>query len=301
MRELRNLDLNLLKTLDALLEERSVTRAATRLSVTQPAVSGMLTRLRDSFNDPLFIRTQRGIVPTDRALQLAGPVKRILDDVEQILRPAEFDPATSDLTVSLTATDYALQAIVLPFIGELRRIAPGMRVAVRPPEDSNAQQQLEKGEMDIAIMTTYAVAPDLHARTLYEEKYVCAMGGHHPLAGQPAITLDEFCAWDHALVSWSGSEFNGVTDIALQKLGYRRRVSLSVQSFLFLKEVLRTTALIAVVPARLITPGQDIVTLTPPLAIPGFTKVAAWHERTHQDAAHRWVREVLFESCGEIK
>lgn len=301
MRELKNLDLNLLKTLDALLEERSVTRAATRLSVTQPAVSGMLTRLRESFADPLFIRTQRGIVPTNRALQLAGPVKRILDDVEQILRPEEFDPATSTLTASLTATDYALQAIVLPFIARLRLAAPNMRVAVRPPEDNHTQQQLEKGEIDIAIVTTYAIAPDLHARTLYEERYVCAMGAHHPLANQQDLSLDDFCGWDHALVSWSGSEFNGVTDTALQKLGYQRRVSLSVQSFLFLKEVLRTTHLITVVPARLIVPGQGITTREPPLAVPGFTKVAAWHERTHQDPAHQWLRELLFQSSAGIK
>jgi DNA-binding transcriptional LysR family regulator len=301
VRELKNLDLNLLKTLDALLEERSVTRAATRLSVTQPAVSGMLTRLRESFADPLFIRTQRGIVPTNRALQLAGPVKRILDDVEQILRPEEFDPATSTLTVSLTATDYALQAIVLPFIARLRLAAPNMRVAVRPPEDNHTQQQLEKGEIDIAIVTTYAIAPDLHARTLYEERYVCAMGAHHPLANQQDLSLDDFCGWDHALVSWSGSEFNGVTDTALQKLGYQRRVSLSVQSFLFLKEVLRTTHLITVVPARLIVPGQGITTREPPLVVPGFTKVAAWHERTHQDPAHQWLRELLFQSSARIK
>ncbi len=298
MRDLRSLDLNLLKTFDALLQERSVTRAASRLSLTQPAVSGMLTRLRESFDDPLFIRSQRGIVPTERALQLEQPVKRILYEVELLLRPAEFDPKTSTLTFTLAATDYALQAIVLPFINALRREAPNMRVSVRPPVDGQLQPMLESGELDLSIMTTFSLPADLHVHTLYEEQYVCAMGQQHSLAMQQRITLDQFCACDHALVSWSGGEFSGVTDSALQKIKRSRRVSLSVQSFLFLNEILKTSDLMAVVPARLIAGQAGIVSHQPPLAIPGFTKVAAWHERTHHDSAHRWVRELLFRSCG---
>ena len=104
--DIRNLDLNLLKTLDALLDERSVTRAAQRLALTQPAVSGMLVRLRDSFGDPLFVRAQRGMLPTARALELAAPVKQLLSDIEQLLQPAHFDPRSAELTLRLAATDY---------------------------------------------------------------------------------------------------------------------------------------------------------------------------------------------------
>jgi DNA-binding transcriptional LysR family regulator len=124
MTDIKTLDLNLLKALDALLDERSVTRAASRLGLTQPAVSGMLTRLRESFEDPLFVRTQRGIIPTLRALEMSEPVKRLLSDAEALLQPPAFDPATARMTLSVAATDYALRAIVVPFLCALRPRAP---------------------------------------------------------------------------------------------------------------------------------------------------------------------------------
>ena len=130
--DIRNLDLNLLKALDALLDERSVTRAATRLSLTQPAVSGMLTRLREAFNDPLFIRAPHGMVPTLRAQALASPVKQLLADAEALLYPATFDPLQADFTWTMAATDYALKAAIVPFIAALKTRAPGIRVRVIP-------------------------------------------------------------------------------------------------------------------------------------------------------------------------
>ena len=298
MRELHHLDLNLLKTLDALLDERNVTRAAERLSLTQPAVSAMLTRLRESFNDPLFVRSQRGVIPTPRALELTQPVKRILHDIQTLMQPERFEPATSTLTVMIAATDYALRAIVDPFIRELRRRAPAMRLAVRGIDEANVRQLLEKGEIDLAILTTQTVPEELHARRLYDEEYVCAMRARHPAAGEP-LSLARFCELDQALVSYSGDPFSGVTDRALAAQNLTRRVSLSVDSFLFLVALLKETDLLAVVPRRLIREEDALLTFAPPLAIPGFTKVAAWHERTHHHPAHRWLREVLFEVCGD--
>jgi len=291
------LDLNLLKALDALLDERSVTRAAERLGFTQPAVSGMLTRLRDSFDDPLFVRTQRGIVPTLRAVELAGPLKQILGDIEALLQPVAFDPATAEFTVTIAATDYALQAVIVPFLAKLRRRAPGIRVAIRPVEDDRVQMQFERGDLDVALMTPETALPGLHACRLFDETYVCVLRAGHPDAGGP-LTLERFCALDHALVSYSGERFRGVTDDVLAKLGRERRVVLTVTSFLVLTEMLRTTDLIAVAPRRLVTGAEGLALLEPPADIPGFTKIAAWHERTHRDAGHRWVRALLFETCG---
>ncbi|MFT4180788.1 MAG: LysR family transcriptional regulator [Rhizobium sp.] len=300
MRDIRALDLNLLKALDALLDERSVTRAAERLGLTQPAVSGMLTRLRESFDDPLFVRTQRGIVPTLRAAQLAGPVKQILGDVEILLRPAAFDPATAEFTVSLAATDYALRAVVVPFLVALRAQAPGIRVAVRPVEDDRIQTQFERGDLDLALMTPETALPDLHARRLFDESYVCAMRADHPDIAAGALSVERFCALDHALVSYAGERFWGVTDDALTKIGRERRVVLTLTSFLVLAEVLRTTDLIAVVPRRLVADAAGLAMCEPPVDIPGFTKLAVWHERTHQDPGHRWVRALMSETCGGL-
>ncbi len=296
--DIRTMDLNLLKALDALLDERNVTRAAQRLALTQPAVSGMLTRLRERFDDPLFVRTQRGIIPTERALALAGPVKQILSKVENLLRPQVFEPATADMVLTLAATDYALQAVVVPFLSLLRREAPGIRVAVLPVQDKRLHAQLERGEIDLALVTPDDAPTDLHARPLFDEHYVCAMRANHPAIRRGKLTLDRFCALDHALVSYTGGSFQGVTDDALARLGRTRRVALSVTSFLVLPEILRQSDLIAVVPSRLVAHADGLARIAPPLDIPGFTKSMAWHERTHHDAAHRWVREALFRTSA---
>lgn len=297
MADIRNLDLNLLKALDALLTERSVTRAADRLNLTQPAVSGMLARLRDAFDDPLFSRTQHGVIPTMRALQLAAPVRQVLAEVETLLQPAAFVPEQATFTVSLAATDYALQAVAVPFIARMRQRAPGIRIAIRSSEDSHIISRFERGELDLALMTPQSAPPDLHSRRLFDENYVCAMRSTHPDAQTDTLSLDRFCALDHALVSYTGERFRGVTDDALARQGRRRHVAVSVTSFLVLAEVLRSTDLIAVVPKRLMAKAAGLTLVEPPIKIPGFTKLAVWHERTHHDVGHRWVRSLLFDGC----
>lgn len=293
--DIRHLDLNLLKTLDALLDERSVTRAAERLSLTQPAVSGMLTRLRESFDDPLFVRAQRGMVPTLRAEQLAAPVKQLLGDIEHLLRPQAFDPATADMTVSIASTDYALRAVVVPFLSALRAQAPNIRVAVQPVDAQQLPGQLERGEIDLALVTPNSSAPGLYTAALFEERYVCVMRADHPDAKRKALALDRFCALDHALVSPAGGAFHGVTDQALARIGKSRRVTVSVTSFLVLPEILRNSDLIAVVPRRLALHAEGLVMREPPVEIPGFSKTVAWHERTHHDAGQSWVRALLID------
>ncbi|MFK8259078.1 LysR family transcriptional regulator [Erwinia sp. AnSW2-5] len=294
MADLRTLDLNLLKTLDALLDERSVTRAARRLALTQPAVSGMLTRLRDCFDDPLFVRNRHGITPTLRALELAAPVKQILAEVSQLLQPKVFDAARTQMSLRIAATDYALSAVVVPFISALRQQAPGIRVSVQPVINEQLAAQMAQGEVDMALVTPETTPPDLHAHHLFEEQYVCLLRAGHPDAASGVLSLDRFCTLDHALVSHSGTQFRGVTDDALAALGRQRRVTLAVNSFLVLPEILRSSDLIAVVPQRLAQHTHGLIPLTPPLTITGFSKTLTWHERSHRDPGHRWLRELLF-------
>ncbi|MBV7536579.1 LysR family transcriptional regulator [Duganella sp. sic0402] len=296
--DIRTFDFNLLKALDALLDERSVTAAAERLSLTQPAVSGILTRLREHFDDPLFVRAQRGMVPTSRALALAGPVKQLLAEVESMLRPQGFDPATASMTLTIAATDYALRAVMVPFLSALRKQAPGIRVAVQPVENS-LHAQLERGDVDLALITPETASPDLHTQFLFDERYVCVLRAGHPDATAP-LSLDRFCALDHALVSYSGSPFAGATDKALAAMGRERRVTLSVTSFLVLQDFLRVSDLIAVVPHKLALVTDGLAALEAPLPIPGFTKIAAWHERTERDPGRSWVRALLFETCQTL-
>ncbi len=297
--DLRTLDLNLLKTLDALLDERSVTRAASRLALTQPAVSGMLNRLRDYFNDPLFIRAPHGIVPTARAEELAAPVKRILADIDVLLQPVTFDPLTARLTFTLAATDYALRAVVVPFIAALKVQASGIRLRVVPVEPDRLAARLEQGKIDLALLTPHTTPDELHSRALYDERYVCMMRADHPDAGKP-LSLDRFCALEHVLVSYEGESFRGVTDDALEKVARMRHVGLSVSNFLVLPDVLAISDMIAVVPSRIADNQTGMFVCETPVPVPGFTKSMAWHGRSHRNPAQRWLRGLLLETSQRV-
>lgn len=299
--ELNQLDLNLLKAFDALMRERNVTRAAQRLSLTQPAVSGILNRLRDSFGDPLFVRAQRGITPTPRALALSEPIRRVLQDVDRLLQPDRFDPAQADFTVCIAATDYALRAVVVPLIATLHPLAPGIRVAVRTVSDTSLPEQMERGELDLALLTPQTAPPDLHSRHLFDERYVCILGDHHVLAARKALTMSQFCRLGHAMVSLEGGGFRGATDEALARLGKSRRVVVSVPSFAMLLDVVRTSDLTALVPERLLQGAHGLVTVRAPLQVAGFSKILTWHARTHEDPGQRWVREQLVQACQAVR
>lgn len=295
---LRQLDLNLLKAFDALMDERNVTRAADRLAVSQPAVSATLNRLRDAFGDPLFVRAQRGIVPTARALALSTPVKRILAEIDAVLQPEAFDPATADFTLTVSATDYAMRAVVVPFIAALRPLAPQLRVAVVQAHGADLLERMERGELDLALVTPEMAPADLHSRHLFDEQYVCVLREGHPAAAEQPLTLDSFCELDHGIVSLQGGGFAGPTDTALTGLGRQRHVRVSVPSFGMLLDMVRSSDLVALVPQRLLPGTPGLVVRQPPLAVAGFTKILAWHARTHADPRQRWLREQLVRSCN---
>lgn len=292
---MNSLDFNLLKALEALLDECNVTRAARRLGVTQPAMSGMLVRLREHFQDPLFVRAQRGIVPTRRAEELAAEVRRIIAQINALQQPASFTPSSANLTFTIAATDYALRTIAVPLLSAIRQQAPHIRIAFVTVDETQIQRQLERGEIDLALMTPNTAHPDLHARHLFEEHYVCVLREHHPvLKNRKKLTLEQFCTLDHALVSLHGAAFSGITDLVLDQTGKSRKVCVSVGSFLILPDILRSSDLVAVLPSRLVDGQQGLTAVPVPVGIPGFTKIAVWHERTHQDPAQRWMRETLF-------
>lgn len=295
MQNLKQFDLNLLKAFDALFDEQSVTKAADRLAITQPAMSGILTRLREGFDDPLFVRVQRGVQPTELAETLAPLIKQILQRAEQLLQPAAFEPQQAELTLKIVGTDYALQAVVQPLILRLRQLAPKIKIAFLALNNAEIQRQLEQGLVDFALMTPEFSAPNLYAKTLYAEHYICAVGNQHPLAQQKMLSLQQFCQTDQLLVSYQGGSFSGVTDQALAEQGLTRNVVLSIQHFSAVTDLLRQTDLLAVVPQKLVENLNGITTFPPPVAITGFHKTLVWHQRTHHSPAHCWVREQIVE------
>jgi DNA-binding transcriptional LysR family regulator len=299
VKDIRRIDLNLLVALDALLEEQSVTRAARRLALTQPTVSAMLARLRKIFGDPLFVRTQRGILPTPRAAALAPMLRQWLAQAHALVTDERFDPATAEFTTSLSANDYIQSALIVPFVKRLRRESPNARLAVRSSQLSDVPSMLADGELDLCITTTSELpSQDLPSRMLYQERYVCVVRSAHPLKTRTTPTLDQFCRYPHVMVSPSEGRFVGPTDKALSLVGRTRHVVLSAPGFLILPEILKTDDLIAVVPERVLRGRMaGLRAFAPPLAVPGFGVILLWHPRLHNDPAHRWLRARLAETA----
>ena len=235
---LRRLDLNLLVTLDALLAEHNVTRAAERLYLSQPSVSVHLAKLREALGDPLLLPGPRGMRPTARAEELREPLRQALESLQRAVSPSSlFDPAKADNTWRVAASDYSESTILLPALSGLRSTAPGTRLAVLDMPPSRIAGQAERGEIDLAFRTRDEAPASLRHRFLFSERYVLAgRAGHPRLQRRP--TLAQFCKLDQVIVSPDGGGFQGVTDTQLAERGMSRRVALSVPHFLFLGAVL---------------------------------------------------------------
>jgi DNA-binding transcriptional LysR family regulator len=299
MTDMRGIDLNLLIVLDALLDERNVTRAAARLGYTQPTISGMLARLRDLFGDPLFVRAQRGILPTPRAQALASALKQFLADGRRLITQDVFDPATAELTFAISTNDYMQYVLLVPFIEVLRREAAKIRLAIKPPIIAGLVDALARGDADLAVTIPEFAMSDLPSRLLYRERYVAAVRLKHPLAKSRTISLETFCSYDHVLVSPTGGSFEGPADEELARIRRRRTVRYSVPSFLLVPELLQIDDLIALVPSRLLRgQGERLTLLRSPINVPGFDVIAVWHPRVDKDVAHRWLRMRLSQTAS---
>ena len=295
---LRRLDLNLLLTLDVLLEERNVTRAAVRQHLSQPAVSVQLGRLRDLLGDPLLLPGPRGMRPTARADAVRTPLRQALEALQQALAPADpFDPAGATHTWQVAASDYGASTIVLPALAGLRAAAPGTRLAVLGVAPGAIARQAEQGAIDLAFHIADEAPEGMRRRVLFSERYLLAGRADHPRLRTPP-TLAQFRALEHVIMSPEGGGFQGGTDSALARLDLTRRVVLSVQSFLLLTSVLARTDLVALLPSRLLADAPGLRAVEPPLEVPGFEMLMLWPERVHRDPAHKWLRDHLAAAAG---
>jgi DNA-binding transcriptional LysR family regulator len=293
MNNLRRLDVNLLLTLDVLLAEHNVTRAAERLSLSQPSVSVHLAKLRDIFGDPLLLPGPRGMRPTARADELREPLREALEALERAVAPASpFDPAQATHTWKVAATDYGESTVLLPALKDLRTQAPGTRLAVLDLMPAQLVKQAEQGVFDLALHITEEAPLELHQRILFTERYVLVGRNGHPRL-QRTPTREQFCALEHVLVSREGGGFFGVTDKALAEVGLSRKVVLSVPHFLMVMSVLASTDLVAMLPSRLVRDNPALQVVEAPLQVPGYEMAMFWSERAHRDPAHKWLREHL--------
>lgn len=302
----RTLDLNLLRVFNEVMAERSLTRAARNLSLTQPAVSNALRRLRETLGDDLLRRSGQGVEPTPRALAIWPAVQEALRQLQETLVPSAFVPAQANTTFVLTMADATAAELIPGLIEVMDRDAPGVSMRVVPLTTRDPRRLLDEETADLAIGYFPAVLADLTARAqrgeamayshqhLYSGEYVCVMRRDHPLASGP-FTLDRFCAARHLLVSFSGRPY-GFIDEALTSLGRERRVVLTVNQFFTAGRVVANSNLLTVLPrhfVRVTGIADELVLRELPFAVPAVRVDALWHRRVHRIAAHEWLRSTM--------
>ena len=278
--DLTRFDLNLLVVLDALMAERHVGRAAERLHLSQSATSHALSRLRTALDDPLFIRNPRGVEPTPLAIELAPRVAAILAEIARVASPrGPFDPRKLNRTFNIGSTDYAVLTVMTRALAPILAAAPGVVLHLASTDRESAVQRLDRGELDLAIGSgTHANLPQRLKRIpLFEERFVGIARRDHPSLkkrGTPQrMDMEAFVQAAHVLVSPAG-DARGAVDVALEKLGYRRRVVASCPNFLAVPFVVGAGDLIAVVAERVaqrLAPTADLVCFELPFEIASWT------------------------------
>ncbi|WP_177323257.1 LysR family transcriptional regulator [Pseudomonas sp. GM25] len=289
MNDLRRIDLNLLVILDALLGEQHVTRAAERLHLSQPAVSHALARLRDLLGDPLLVRAGSGLVPTARALELAAPLAETLAQVQSLLAPNTFDPASARRTFRLAMSDYGA-AIILPgLIRTLRAEAPGIDLQISHASREGMVEGLLNGDIDLAAGVLPELPGELRSTPLFEERYVCLLDRRSLPAGG-VLDLPTYLSRPHVLLEMRGS---GTPEIerTLTALRERRRVAISLPHWSVAPQFISGTDLILTVASRALNEVADesLIIVPPPFEIAPFTFVSAWHKRRGGDQALNWL------------
>lgn len=291
-------DLNLLVTLDALLAEGSVARAARRLGLSPSAMSRALARLREATGDPLLVRAGRGLVPTPRALELSERVGLLLEEVEAVLRPAEaLDLSKLTRTFTLRASDGFVENFGPDLIARVNREAPGVRLRFVPKQDKDSGP-LRDGSIDMETgVIGKATGPEVRVQALFSDRFVGVVRADHPLsAGQ--ITPSRYAAARHVLVSRRGSE-KGYLDDILEIQGIRREIGTMVGGFAVALALARASDLVATVPERHTRDLRaDMFSFALPVPVPEITISLFWHPRMDADPAHRWLRGCVRDVCA---
>lgn len=297
----RTLDLNLLRVLDAVMSEGSLTRAAVALAMTQPTMSHALKRLHGALGEDLFVRSAHGMTPTPLARALWPQVREALGSLRQALAPDHFDPQRDTVQWRIAMADATAALLAPGLVSGIETAGALVNLRVLPLSTRDPRALLERGDADLALGFFPATVSDivvqgseslLRHQRLYDTRYVCVMRQGHVLAGAP-LTLDGFCAAHHLLVSFSGRA-HGFVDQALQGLGRQRRVVLTVNQFFTAGRVVAQSDLLTVLPESFVEAtgyGPALVTRELPLSLGPVNVEMLWHLRHDMSPAHRWLRQ----------
>lgn len=291
---MRNQELNLLHVFGTIMTEGSISRAADRLGLTQPAVSTAVSRMRVVWSDPVFVRRGRQIEPTSYALSLWDQIRDPLYQLTSALDTAKFEPVTARRTFRVAVTDLILELIWPSLVCELKRCAPGVDLHAVPFAPNTVVQNLREANVDLAVGLFQEHEPSLRSIWLFDTGYVLAMRANHPLSFQD-VDLQRFVSAEHLMASMSGDS-NGVVDQALRQQGLERRVAVTVNHFSAMHELLSRSDLIATVPEMVTSDCRfcsGMVFRELPVEIEPTSLYLAWHTRHDRDSGIVWMRNQI--------
>lgn len=301
---LAGVDLNLLVVFDALITERHVTKAGKKVGLSQPATSNALGRLRNLFDDELFVRTPEGMQPTPRATALAHPIGQVLRQIQSTLaQEPTFNPQVSERLFSVAMSDYGAFVVLPKLMNQLGNVAPKIKVRVRSAARKRAVEMLNNDYNDLVV----GVFPEKYSwhqeQFLFKERFVGVCCPQHPLMSK-TVTLETYIGASHLLVAPNEEDFSGTIDTILAQHNLQRNVVMAVPYFFMAPFVIQHTMLVGTLPERMIKPlaqplGLSLFPLPKPLDKQGFSMSMLWHSRNSGELSHRWLRDTIFNLCQE--
>ncbi len=309
---LNRIDLNLLVYLDALLRERNVTQAANQLSLSQPAMSNGLRRLRELFDDPLLVRTSEGMTPTERALELEPVIREVLSKIDQAVQPrSAFDPQNAQRVFRIMASDYAESTLFPAVLGKLRTLAPGLTLDIMTPSDVSFLD-VERGKVDMVINRFDSMPQSFHQIHLWDDSFTCVLSPENPVLED--FTLDSYLKANHVWVSKTGMGVGvgvdpgdvqrlGWVDVALDKLGKKRQIRVFTRHYQAAMTLAEQNDLIVTLPTRAAQLQRDnprVVLREPPLEIPPLQLKMAWSPLLQHNPANKWLRKLIADTAREL-
>lgn len=310
--QLNRIDMNLLVYLDVLLRERSVTRAADQLGISQPAMSNGLRRLRALFDDPLLIRTSEGMTPTERARQLEPTLRSVLQDIERAVRPrSDFDAAASGRVFRIMVSDYAESTLIPPLLRRLREVAPRVILDLMTPSDVSFFD-VEQGKVDLVINRFDSIPQSFHQTRVWQDDFCCMLSRDNPILDN--FSLKKYLEAQHVWVSKTGFGVSvgvdpsdvqrlGWVDEVLGQLGKKRRITVFTRHYQAAMLLSEQNDLVLTVPSRaalLQAENPRLVVKAPPFEIPPIQLKLVWSPLLHHDPAHRWMRRLINEVAEEV-
>ena len=294
MADISSLDYRQLRVFDTLIEERSVTKTAHRLGLTQPTVSAVLKNLRLVFDDALFVREQRGVTPTVKAEFLAPQVRDVLFRIETLGSEPVFEPAHQDRLFSIVARDFAQVIVIAPFIANVLQDYPRVHIAIHALPMAEAVERMASGAVDLAISSLRYAPERLKQRLILKEPYVCAVAADSALAKKTTLTRQDLETHSHVSASALSMTVGDPVDDLFKAAGIRRDVRVAVDGYLLVPRMLQGTEFIAVLPESLVRTSYFPLRAFPmPVAFPDLSMALLWNGRVHNEPGNCWLRDQL--------